>query len=117
LSPAADALADKYPLAATVLLRAMIDFTLAKARSSRYRHAARHFMECASLASSISELGAFETHEAYATRLRAKHGRTSGFWDLISWGCAGCSRVGKGRRFNAAAHNRALARHVPFVLR
>jgi len=84
LSPAADALAGKYPLAATLLLRAMIDFTLAKARSSRYRHAARHFMECASLASSIPELGTFETHAAYASRLKAKHGRKSGFWDLIS---------------------------------
>ncbi|HYD08239.1 MAG TPA: hypothetical protein VEC60_21070 [Reyranella sp.] len=83
LSPAADALAGKYPLAATLLLRAMIDFTLTKARSSRYRHAARHFMECASLVSSIADFGTFETHEAYAARLQAKHGRKSGFWALI----------------------------------
>lgn len=84
LSPAADALAGKYPLAATLVLRAMIDFALTKARSGRYRHAARHFMECASLASSIPDFGTFETHEAYATRLEAKHGRKSGFWSLIS---------------------------------
>lgn len=84
LSPAADALAGKHPLAATLVLRAMIDFTLTKARSSRYRHAARHLMECASLASSIVDYGAFETHEAYAARLKAKHGRKSAFWSLIS---------------------------------
>lgn len=84
LSPAADALAGKHPLAATLVLRAMIDFTLAKARSSRYRHAARHFLECASLASSVTDFGAFETHEAYAARLKAEHGRKSGFWSLIS---------------------------------
>jgi hypothetical protein len=84
LSPAADALAGKYPLAATLVLRAMIDFALTKARSGRYRHAARHFMECASLASSIPDFGTFETHEAYATRLEAKHGRKSGFWGLMS---------------------------------
>jgi hypothetical protein len=84
LSPAAAALADRYPLAATLLLRAMIDFALTKARSSRYRHAARHFMECASLASSIPEVGAFETHGAYAARLKAEHGRKSGFWSLVS---------------------------------
>jgi hypothetical protein len=84
LSPAADVLAGKHPLAATLLLRAMIDFTLARARSSRYRHAARHFLECASLASSIADYGAFETHEAYAARLKAEHGRKSGFWSLIS---------------------------------
>jgi hypothetical protein len=84
LSPAADALAGKHPLAATLVLRAMIDFTLTKARSSRYRHAARHFLECASLASSVADFGAFETHETYSARLKAEHGRKSGFWSLIS---------------------------------
>jgi hypothetical protein len=62
----------------------MIAFTLTKARSSRYRHAARHFMECESLAATIKEFGAFETHAAYAVRLKAEHGRKSGFWNLIS---------------------------------
>ena len=84
LAPAADALAGKHPLAATLALRAMIDFTLTKARSSRYRHAARHFMECEGLTSTIKEFGAFETHAAYAVRLKAEHGRKSGFWSLIS---------------------------------
>jgi hypothetical protein len=84
LAPAADALAAKQPLAATLVLRAMITFTLTKARSSRYRHAARHFMECESFASAIKEFGTFETHAAYAVRLKAEHGRKSGFWKLIS---------------------------------
>jgi hypothetical protein len=84
LTPAADALAGKDPLAATLALRSMIDFTLTKARSSRYRHAARHLMECASLAGSIPDFGAFETHEAYSARLKAEHGRKNGFWSLIS---------------------------------
>lgn len=84
LSPAADALAGKYPLAATLVFRAMIDFALTKGRSSRYRHAARHFLECAGLAPSIPEFGAFETHETYAARLMAEHGRKRGFWGLIS---------------------------------
>lgn len=83
LAPAADALAAKQPLAATLALRAMIAFTLTKARSNRYRHAARHFMECESLASAIKEFGAFETHAAYAARLKVEHGRKSGFWSLI----------------------------------
>lgn len=84
LAPAADALAAKHPLAATLALRAMIGFTLTKARSSRYRHAARHFMECESLAAAIKDFDAFETHTAYAARLKAEHGRKSGFWSLIS---------------------------------
>ena len=84
LAPSADALAAKHPLAATLALRAMIAFTLTKARSSRYRHAARHFMECESLAAAIKDFGAFETHTAYAARLKAQHARKSGFWSLIS---------------------------------
>lgn len=83
LAPAAQALAGKYPLAATLLLRAMIDFTLIKARSSRYKHAARHFLECASLAGQIKDCDAAESHAAYEARLRREHGRKTGFWGLI----------------------------------
>jgi hypothetical protein len=83
LSPVADAQTGKYPLASMLILRAVIDFTLTKGRSSRYRHVARH-LECASFASAISSFGELETHEAYAGRLKSKHGRKSGFWTLIS---------------------------------
>ena len=84
LTPAADALAGKHPLAAILVLRAMIDFSLTKSRSSRYRHAARHLMTCASLAPSIPDFCTFETHEVYITRLKAEHGRKTSFWSLMS---------------------------------
>ena len=84
LTPAGDALAGKYPLAATLVLRAMIDFSLTHARSSRYGHAARHLMECASLASTIQDFGTFEAHDAYLSRLRREHPRKSSFWSLTS---------------------------------
>ena len=84
LTPAAKVLAGKQPLAATLVLRAMIDFSLTRGRSSWYRHAARHLMECDSLASSIRDFDKFETHEAYAHGLRNEHGRKSSFWSLIS---------------------------------
>jgi len=84
LAPAAEALAGRHPLAATLLLRAMIDFALTQGRSSRYRHAARHLMECAGLAGAVPEFGTFETHDAYVARLRREHGRKSGFWSLVS---------------------------------
>jgi hypothetical protein len=84
LSPAADALAAKHPLAATLLLRAMIDFALRENRVKRYRHAARHLAECASLAAAIGDFGGFEPHERYRTRLKAEHGRKTSFWTLIS---------------------------------
>jgi hypothetical protein len=84
LTPVANALADKHPLAATVALRAMIEFCLDHARSSRYKHAARHFQECASLASWIADFGKCETHETFAAKLRGKHGKKSSFWSLVT---------------------------------
>lgn len=84
LTPAADALAAKHPLVATLALRSMIDFALKQSRSSRYRHAARHLMDCASLASLIPDFGTFETHADYEARLRKEHGRKSSFWNLVS---------------------------------
>jgi hypothetical protein len=83
LTPAAEALAGKHPLAATVILRSMIDFALRNSRSSRYKHAARHLLDCAGLSSAIAEFGNFEPHDAYQARLRHEHGRKSAFWELI----------------------------------
>ncbi len=83
LGPAAEALEGKHPLAATLALRAMIDFSLGKARTTRYRHAARHLMQCASLANTIADYGQFEPHDSYVDRLRSKHGRKSSFWPLV----------------------------------
>jgi hypothetical protein len=82
LVPAAEALAEKHPLAATVALRAMIDFTLSKARSKRYGYAAGHLAECAALAKRIEDYGTFEPHTTYFARLKQEHGRKSGFWGL-----------------------------------
>jgi hypothetical protein len=84
LDPAARVLEGKYPLAATLLRRAMIDDTLDGARSTRYKHAARHLMECQSLASAIQDYGLFETHQAFVARLHAKHGRKTGFWSQFA---------------------------------
>ena len=83
LAPAADALAGRHPLAATIALRAMIDDTLAKGRSSRYGHAARHLAECASLAAAIRDFGGLDAHDVYVARLESVHGRKYGFWSLV----------------------------------
>jgi hypothetical protein len=83
LVPAAEALSERYPLAATLALRAMIDFTLTTARSKRYGYAAQLFAECAALASRIEDYGTFEPHATYVARLRQEHGRKSGFWHNV----------------------------------
>nr|WP_241671404.1 DUF6880 family protein [Dankookia rubra] len=84
LEPAARLIEGKHPLAATLLRRAMIDDTLDGVKSTRYKHAARHLRECRSLAAGIRDSGAFETHEAFVGRLRARHGRKTGFWSQVS---------------------------------
>jgi len=80
LGPAAETISERHPLAATLALRAMIGFTLSKARSKRYGYAARHLAECATLAERIEDYGPFEPHATYLAQLKQEHGRKSGFW-------------------------------------
>ncbi|KAB1083883.1 hypothetical protein F4V91_31145 [Neorhizobium galegae] len=84
MTAAGDALAQKHPLAATIVLRSMIDFTLDKARSSRNRYAAQHLATCASLAPHVDDFGSVETHDAYVAGLKGRHGKKHGFWSLIT---------------------------------
>jgi hypothetical protein len=84
LDPVAQLIEGKHPLAATLLRRAMIEDSLDGAKSTRYKHAVRHLLECQSLASSIKDFGSFETHEVFVSRLRAEHGRKTGFWGQVS---------------------------------
>jgi hypothetical protein len=83
LTRAVDVLRAKHALAATLVLRAMIDFTLGKSRASRYKHAARHLRDCAGLSLAIADFQGHETHEAYEARLRREHGRKPAFWGLV----------------------------------
>jgi hypothetical protein len=81
---AAEALSERHPLAATVALRAMIDFTLREARQKRFGYAAQHLATCAGLADRIEDFGPLEPHEAYVARLRAAHGKKTGFWGQLA---------------------------------
>ena len=83
LTAAVAALSARHPLAATLALRAMIDFALTRGRSSRYKHAARHLATCARLASAIDDYRPFESHAVYEARLRREHGRKSAFWGEV----------------------------------
>jgi hypothetical protein len=84
LAPAAEALEAEQPLAAALLRRAMIEDTLTGAKARRYRHAARHLLECRLLEVGINDHGGFETHEAFVARLRAQHGRKAGLWGQVT---------------------------------
>ena len=80
LGPASEALEEKYPLAATLLKRGLINFALKNGRVKRYPHAARHLRECKNLAARIDAFAPFETHEAFVADLRSVHGKKTSFW-------------------------------------
>lgn len=82
LTPAAEALDQRDPLAATLVLRAMIDFSLDKARSKRYGHAARHLRTCDYLSKRIENYAGHSDHETYLASLKLRHGRKAAFWNV-----------------------------------
>jgi hypothetical protein len=83
LAPLAELLEKRQPLAATVCLRAMINFTLKVARSKRYPHAARHLETCHRLAAAINDWGGLVDHRSYMLQLRRDHDRKRGFWSEV----------------------------------
>jgi len=78
--PAAEKLSADYPLAATLALRCMVEFTLTHARSSRYSHAANHLHTCQLLSQRITNWGEITPHDTYVAAIRSQHARKSGFW-------------------------------------
>ena len=83
LVPAADALSADHPLAATMVLRAMIESILGRGWPKYYKRAARHLLDCAGLSSRIQDYGVHESHEAFEARLRRDHGRKESFWSQL----------------------------------
>ncbi|OQP87507.1 hypothetical protein BTR14_06170 [Rhizobium rhizosphaerae] len=87
LAPAADALAEEHPLAATVLFRALVDDILARSRSQVYDQAAIFLAVLDALkdrldADALAATG-MPPHRAYMAQLRKVHGRKYGFWSLV----------------------------------
>ncbi|MEQ1712048.1 MAG: DUF6880 family protein [Hyphomicrobium sp.] len=65
-------------------LRRLIDHTLPKARSTRYRHAVRHVREIESQQSDIIDYGRHESHAEFTASLKCEHPRKSGFWSALA---------------------------------
>lgn len=83
LGPAAERLSTDHPLAASVLLRAMVVFALSMGRSKRYRYAAEHLRQCELLEGRIDDWQGLETHSSFAGWLREAFAQTWGFWQLL----------------------------------
>lgn len=81
--PAAERLSGDHPLAASLLLRAMVVFALSMGRSKRYRYAAEHLRQCEQLEARIDDWQGFESHASFLGRLREVFALKWSFWQLL----------------------------------
>jgi hypothetical protein len=79
MTEAARRLEGAYPLAATLLLRASIQYVLTYGVAVRYADAARQLLEAESLSVMIADYGEYPDHQAFVADLRAMHARKQGF--------------------------------------
>lgn len=81
LLPIADAMVTAgYPLAASLVYRALIESILQKARSKIYHYAVRYLKKLDVLAKQVQDWGESVDHASYLEQLRMKHGRKTSFW-------------------------------------
>ena len=83
LRPAAEALEEKFPEAASLLYRRLIESVLERGSSKQYQYAARDLLSCARLAPHLPVPGSIEGHADFVARLQKAHGRKYGLWGLI----------------------------------
>jgi uncharacterized Zn finger protein len=86
LRPAAEALEDKFPEAASLLYRRLVESVLDRGSSKQYPYAARDLKACAELAPRLPSPGTIESHAYFLARLRNSHGRKYGICGLMEPG-------------------------------
>jgi hypothetical protein len=86
LPKVAKLLEHEYPLAATVLYRALLDDILDRARSKAYSHGAKYLAKLTLLATAAdpSRPSGVVDHTTYLARLKKNHPRKSGFWSRVT---------------------------------
>ena len=73
LTPAIDALRERHPLSAALILRAMITNALDHMTVASYADAAEHFKDCAALDAKIENYDKFQTHHAFSEQLELQY--------------------------------------------
>lgn len=80
LRPSAEALEEKYPAAANLLYRRMVESVLNCGSSKQYAYAAEDLQSCCRLAERLAGDDEIESHATFLARLKKTHGRKYGFW-------------------------------------
>ncbi|CAH0339650.1 DUF6880 family protein [Rhizobium sp. CECT 9324] len=83
LAPAAEALADQQPLAATVLYRTLISDILRRGIGIAYPFAARYLVELGRIAPHLPDDVRLKDHEDFVDDLRRNHPKKHGFWSAV----------------------------------
>ena len=85
LATIAKDLEHEYPLAATILYRALLDDILASARSKAYPYAAHYLSVLESLAPQLDDtILRIAPHATYFLDIQKQHARKSGFWAVVA---------------------------------
>ena len=85
LLPAAQALEEKQPAAATILYRGLLNDILLRARSPAYGHGARYLarLDDLAMASDAQAIAQMSTHATFKAEIAKAHGRKTGFWERV----------------------------------
>lgn len=83
LVAAADALAQDFPVPATMLYRTVLDDILRRGTTDDYADGATSFAMLHELLSRLGPDFPYQSHDDYVIALRGKHPRKYGFWNLI----------------------------------
>jgi len=84
LTAGAERLSADHPLAATLLLRAMVFFVLWTKWAKRYRVTAEHLRSCEQLATRIDDWQGHRDHQTYMAWLEDCFETRRGFWKLLT---------------------------------
>jgi len=84
LGEAASVLAEDFPAAATVLLRALLDEISWRAESRPPMATARYLERLDELSPRVADDTGLTLHADYMAQLRKTHGRNYGFWSLLA---------------------------------
>ena len=83
LTFAADRLSSRYPFAAMLLHRHIVEASLLSSREPAHAAAALPYLEAESLAKHINDFGKFDTHEIWFRKLEKGYARRTAFWKAL----------------------------------
>jgi thioredoxin-like negative regulator of GroEL len=83
LVPLAERLETMYPLAASLVYRALLDSILCRAAPKSYRYGGRYWRIIHELSGRIADWNGLESHLAYRERIGKDHARKSAFWRAV----------------------------------